>query len=199
MVRNKKCIVFCVVATMLLTSCKGRDSALIIPIGEVEPAAQNKETVTEEDATTERVDDSPEFIYVHVCGAVNTPGVVKLPVDSRVDDALHAAGGFAENACTESVNLAARISDGDQLYFPDVEEAENLNRAAEASQSGIVNINTAGKDMLMTLPGIGEARARDIVSYREKNGPFSAIEEIQNVSGIKGSVYEKLRDKITVE
>jgi competence protein ComEA len=165
----------------------------------VELENQSEETVAGESTKNELMDKPAEFIYVHVCGAVKTPGVVKLPMDSRVDDALRAAGGFAENACTEYVNLAARISDGEQLYFPDAEEAEHWTRAAEAFQSGIVNINTAGKDTLMTLPGIGEVRAKDIISYREENGPFGTIEEIQNVSGIKGSVFEKLRDKITVE
>lgn len=136
-------------------------------------------------------------IRVHVCGAVMSPGVVALPEDSRAEDALEAAGGFAENAWRDYVNLAERVQDGEKLYFPTLEESESL--VLQEADSGLVNINTADVAMLCTLPGIGESRANDIIAYREANGPFGSCEDIMKVSGIKDSVYSKISDKITVK
>lgn len=142
---------------------------------------------------------SPEGreIRVHVCGAVMSPGVVSLPEDSRAEDALEAAGGFAENAWRDYVNLAERVQDGEKLYFPTLDESESL--VLQELGSGLVNINTADVATLCTLPGIGESRANDIIAYREANGPFDSCEDIMKVSGIKSSVYSKISDKITVK
>lgn len=143
------------------------------------------------------LEESPQvMIRVYVCGAVACPGVVEISAHSRIEDALLAAGGFAADAAREAVNLADWVSDGGMLYFPTAEEA-----AAErenVSGEGLVNINTAEKTLLCTLPGIGEARAADIVAYREKHGSFQSCEDIMKVAGIKTSVYEKICDKITV-
>ena len=136
-------------------------------------------------------------IRVYVCGAVVSPGVVSLREDSRAEDALAAAGGFAENAWREYVNLAERVQDGEKLYFPTLEESESI--PLQESGSGLVNINTADVAALCTLPGIGESRANDIIAYREANGPFGSCEDIMNVTGIKTSVYNKISDKITVK
>ena len=139
-------------------------------------------------------------IRVYVCGAVVSPGVVSLPEDSRAEDALAAAGGFAENAWREYVNLAERVQDGEKLYFPTLEESERLVfQETGSADSGLVNINTADSAVLCTLPGIGESRANDIIAYREANGPFGSCEDIMNVPGIKTSVYSKISDKITVK
>ena len=138
-------------------------------------------------------------IYVHVCGAVNEPGVVKLPEGSRGQDALEAAGGFAPGAAVDVVNLAEPLTDGVKLYFPTLEEAEDWQESEQAKESGLVNINTADVAQLCTLPGIGEARAKAIIAYRETNGNFQDIEDIMKVSGIKDSAFGKIRDLITVK
>ena len=135
-------------------------------------------------------------IRVYVCGAVVSPGVVSLTEGSRAEDALAAAGGFADNAWRDYVNLAERVQDGEKLYFPTLEESESM--PLQESGSGLVNINTADVAALCTLPGIGESRANDIIAYREENGPFDSCEDIMNVAGIKTSVYNKIKDKITV-
>lgn len=140
-----------------------------------------------------------QMVCVYVCGAVKNPGVVELPAGSRAEDALLAAGGFEEAAEEAYVNLASFVEDGQMLYFPSGEEAKKLLAAEEAKEKGFVNINTAGEEELCTLPGIGAARARDIIAHREKNGFFSRPEDIMKISGIKESAYEKIRDKITVE
>lgn len=145
-------------------------------------------------------EDGQDMIYVHVCGAVKEPGVVRLPFDSRAVDAVLAAGGFCEEADTDCVNLAAFLTDGEQLYIPTKEEAAaGYTRASEEIKSGLVNLNTADADTLCTLPGIGESRARDIIAYREQHGGFTAAEELMQVSGIKESIYEKLKELITVK
>ncbi|MCM1189900.1 MAG: helix-hairpin-helix domain-containing protein [bacterium] len=134
-------------------------------------------------------------IYVYVCGAVNTPGVVKLREGSRAADALKEAGGFREDAGTDLVNLAAKLSDGEKLYIPTADEESY----SQQTDSGLININTADAALLCTLPGIGESRAADIISYREKNGLFETCEDIMKVPGIKTSVYGKICDRITVK
>lgn len=138
-------------------------------------------------------------ILVHVCGAVVDPGVVALPQGSRAEDALLAAGGFAEDASRDYVNLAGYVSDGEKLYFPTREEVSAGIQVQAEADDGLVNINTADVAALCTLPGIGESRARDIIAYREAHGDFESCEDIMKVSGIKTSVYEKLSDRIKVK
>lgn len=144
------------------------------------------------------------MMRVYVCGAVVCPGVVEIPQGSRVEDALLAAGGFLPDALTEAVNLAGWTVDGQMLYFPTKEEAEawipvQENRSGQDEQGKLVNINTAGAALLCTLPGIGEAKAADIIAYREAHGGFTCCEDIMKVPGIKTNIYEKLCDKITVK
>ena len=138
-------------------------------------------------------------ILVHVCGAVVNPGVVALPQGSRAEDALLAAGGFAEDASRDYVNLAGYVSDGEKLYFPTREEVPSGVLVLAEADDGLVNINTADVAALCTLPGIGESRARDIIAYREAHGDFKSCEDIMKVSGIKTSVYNKLSDRIKVK
>ncbi|MBR6614736.1 MAG: helix-hairpin-helix domain-containing protein [Lachnospiraceae bacterium] len=137
-------------------------------------------------------------IYVHICGAVNAPGVYELPEGSRIFEAVEAAGGFTEEAAQASLNLAQVISDEEQIVILTKEEAEAKARMEREQQAGIVNLNTASKEQLMTLPGIGESRAEDIIRYRKESGGFQSVEEIMNVPGIKESAYLKIKDSITV-
>lgn len=153
----------------------------------------------EKDGTPAADDGAETLIYVYVCGAVNSPGVVALPEGSRAEEALKRAGGFRGDARTDHVNLAARVADGEKLYFPALEETVEDGGPGTDTEDGLVNINTADAALLCTLPGIGESRARDIVSFREENGLFDACEDIMKVPGIKTSVYGKIRDKIKVE
>ena len=157
------------------------------------------------DKSVGQAEPDTQEICVYVCGAVKISGVVLLPQGSRAADALDAAGGFDKDAAEEAVNLAAKVSDGEKLYFPTKEEyAQGGARGSwqdigNAREDGLVNINTADQDRLCTLPGIGQSRAADIIAYREANGGFSACEDIMKVSGIKESVYEKICDRICVK
>ena len=117
------------------------------------------------------------------------------------------AGGFLEEAAADYLNMADAVSDGMKLVVPYADEleagqayGETGQAAAGVSASGPakINVNTADKAALMTLKGIGESRAEDIIRYREQNGGFQKIEDIMNVSGIKDASFEKIRDDITV-
>lgn len=122
--------------------------------------------------------------------------------------AVEAAGGFLPDAEEKILNLARKIEDGEQITVWTRAEAENMEitetpqqntgGTEQASGSGKVNLNTAGKEELMTLSGIGESRADAIIAYREANGPFGSIEEIMNIEGIKGKMFEKIRGSIEV-
>ena len=147
-------------------------------------------------------------VYVYICGEVIKPGVYELSGDSRIYEAVDAAGGFTENAARECVNLASKVSDGMQITIYNREEAASLlaESATEGenagksgtSGSGLVNLNTATKEELMTLKGIGESKAEDIIRYREKSGGFKKIEDIMKISGIKENGFQKIKDSITV-
>ncbi len=143
---------------------------------------------------TEGVDETQDSIFVFVCGAVVNAGVYELPVGSRVFEAVHMAGGFSENAATAQINQAEMLEDGIRLYIPTVDEMTE----EQSEDDGKVNINTAAKEELMTLPGVGEAKATLIVQYREEHGRFQMIEDIMNISGIKEGLFGKIKDYIKV-
>ena len=145
-------------------------------------------------------DDSDTDIYVHICGAVINPGVYQVPVGTRVYQALELAGGSSDDAYLSGINLADKLADGQKVYIPaEGENAEGiLSIDSGGVQSVMVNINTASEAELMTLPGIGQSRAKDIINYRVKNGFFESIDDIMKVSGIKEAAFEKIKDLIKV-
>ena len=139
--------------------------------------------------------------------AVERPGVYQVEEGSRVFQVVEEAGGFLEEAAPDYLNMADAVSDGMKLVVPYADELEAGQAYGETGQAAAgvfasgpakININTADKAALMTLKGIGESRAEDIIRYREQNGGFQKIEDIMNVSGIKDASFEKIRDDITV-
>lgn len=153
---------------------------------------------------TEETGQEDKKLVVYICGAVAVPGVYELPADARVIQAIEAAGGLLEDADTVTVNQAKRLEDGEQICILTKEEAEAIQSSTivdgiDASGETVkVNINLADEATLMTLPGIGQAKAAAIIEYRETNGKFTSITELMNISGIKESVFSKIEDKITV-
>lgn len=148
----------------------------------------------------------PTTITVYVNGAVAHPGVYALPDGSRVVQALAAAGGLTEDADADGLNQARPLRDGEQVYVPArgtpppplVAPAGGAAPSTKAvAPSGRVNLNTATKEELDTLPGIGPALAERIIQYREKNGPFQRPEDLKKVPGLGGTkVYDGLKDRI---
>ena len=136
------------------------------------------------------------------------PGVYRLHFGARTQEAIDAAGGLTAEADVTVLNRASKITDGQKIYVPTVGEQQTAAAvgAAESSasttpgtgsSSGLVNINTASMEELCTLPGIGEGKARHIISYRESTGKFEQIEDIMKVEGIKEGLFGKIRDLIT--
>lgn len=158
--------------------------------------------------STARNTDS-DTVLVHICGEVQTPGVYELTADSRICDVLLLAGGFTADADTEAVNMAAGIEDGMQIVIPAETDRTSETTgnssdrtgetAAGKTESQLVNINTADKETLMSLPGIGAGKAEAVIAYREAGGVFKDIKDIMLVDGIKEGVYAKIKDKICVK
>lgn len=138
-------------------------------------------------------------ILIYVTGAVNNPQItVSLPYGSRVQDAIDAAGGLAEGADLERINLAGILRDGDQVHVPSLNE-ETETALPTASGGGIVFINSATLEELMTLPNIGQVTAQAILDYREANGRISSLEDLDNVQGIGPATLEELAPLISFE
>ena len=184
-----------------------------------EPSAGSTDRTELSDASSEEA----KTLVVHICGAVSAPGVYELPAGSRIIDAVEAGGGFLPEAEEACCNLAEEIVDGCQIYImtksescadgqtekkagiqtsPDSDmqttDRNVRSNSAPALENGLVNLNTADIAALMTLPGIGESRAKAIISYREQHGAFAQIEDIMKISGIKQAAFSKIKDKITV-
>ena len=184
-----------------------------------EPSAGSTDRTELSDASSEEA----KTLVVHICGAVSAPGVYELPAGSRIIDAVEAGGGFLTEADEACCNLAEEIVDGCQIYIMTKSEScadgqtekkagiqtspnsdmqttdRNVrSNSAPALENGLVNLNTADVAALMTLPGIGESRAKAIISYREQHGAFAKIEDIMKISGIKQAAFSKIKDKITV-
>ena len=184
-----------------------------------EPSAGSTDRAELSDASSEEA----KTLVVHICGAVSAPGVYELPAGSRIIDAVEAGGGFLPEADEACCNLAEEIVDGCQIYImtksescadgqtekkagiqtsPDSDmqttDRNVRSNSAPALENGLVNLNTADVAALMTLPGIGESRAKAIISYREQHGAFAQIEDIMKISGIKQAAFSKIKDKITV-
>lgn len=165
-------------------------------------------TLVQEDTTTgETAADSaaPENasgeVVVHVAGAVSSPGVYTLPADSRVDDAVRAAGATAD-ADLSQLNLAQKLADGQKITVPAAGEtpapADNAAPSDSSQSDALININTATQEELETLPSIGEVRAQAIIAYREEHGGFRTTDELMEVSGIGEKIFADIAPHITV-
>jgi competence protein ComEA len=143
---------------------------------------------------------SPAVVVVHVAGWVRRPGVYELPVGSRVIDAIDLAGGPREGADLSALNLAAVLSDAQQVLVPKRGPPGSAPGGAGGggAAGGLVNLNSATVAELETLPGIGPVLAQKIVDYRTEHGPFTRVEDLMNVSGIGEARFAELKDKVTV-
>ena len=171
---------------------------LIIGLAICIVSCKKEETVMSLEPTKEQEGASKEkgleSICVYVCGAVQNEGVYELPEGSRVYEAVEKAGGLREDAARAEVNMAQVLEDAMQIYIPTIVEIQN----SQSKNGGKINLNRATKEELMTLPGVGEAKAESIIRYRKNKGAFSSIDEIMQISGIKETLYEKIKDLITI-
>jgi competence protein ComEA len=154
---------------------------------------------------------TPAMLVVYVSGAVNSPGVYSLARDARVINAIESAGGLTPDADPQSINLAARVNDGDRIAVLSLSQQSTrtvqLQTAAAASPRGSsaiptptpsypININTASLQEIEALPSIGSTKAASIFAYRQQHGPFKSLEELQNVDGIGPTIIEKIKNFI---
>ena len=178
-----------------------------------------KEVSIDLEKTVEKDEMIEEYIYVDVKGSVKKPNVYKLLKGSRVNDAIKEAGGLSKNANTRFINLSKLLNDGDVVVIYSNTEIKNAKKTntiyvetpcvceeirndacynENSSSNNLININTATLDELMTLSGIGESKAKAIIEYRNTNGNFQKIEDIVNVSGISETIYDKIKNYITI-
>lgn len=177
-----------------------------------EAAPEVSREATEEPPSGAQADG--DEVVVHVSGSVQSPGVVHLPPGSRVEDALQAAGGTTEEADLAAINLARPVADGEQIHVPvPGEEAPPVpaaggaeagggegtgSGAGEKVDGGMIDLNTASAAELEELPGVGPSIAQRILEHREKNGPFTSVDSLLEVSGIGPATLEKIRERARV-
>ncbi len=193
---------------------------VIYKINNINKKIDNKVSLNKEEKE-ESKEKSAEYVIVDIKGEVTTPGVYELIKGSRVIDVINEAQGLTSNANTRYINLSKTLEDGDAIVIysnQEIEEAskeekievttpcvcEDINNACienninNSDSDGKININTASIEQLTTLTGIGEAKAKAIIQYREENGNFSTIEDIMKVSGISENIFAKIKENITV-
>lgn len=159
------------------------------------------------------------YIIIHITGAINNPGIVKLDVESRIADAINNAGGFTTDANVSAINLAYKLQDGEKIYIPSLNESSDIykddyyissspgenvisdsnSNFQTSSSAELININSATQTELETISGIGPSTALKIIQYRNENGKFNTIEDIKNVSGIGQAKFESIKQYIKVK
>ena len=166
--------------------------------------------------TTEEPEVIEKHIIVYVAGEVNNAGLIDLKEGERISDAIAKAGGLKEEADITEINMAYQMQDGEKLFIPSKVKTDEMNKEEKSyitksngegivsstpnkssSSSKKININSASKEDLMKISGVGESTANKIISYRE-NKKFNSIEEIKNIPGIGDSKYESMKEEITI-
>lgn len=186
-----------------------------------EESKDNKEKEGNEEDKKENI-SSETGIFVHIDGYVNNPGVYQIKENERINLLIEKAGGLKNGYSIKNINLAAKLSDGDKVYIPSIEEEKslgnqnnnnnnnaniggkhtnngnNLNNNVSITKNNKININTANVSELKQITGIGESTANKIIDYRQNVGKFKKIEDIKEVKGIGESKFESLKNKITI-
>ncbi len=178
-------------AWMLLFGIAGCDSVEDVMTAREAPAAGERQMTEEGSQEEER--QTEECIYVYVCGHVAVPGVYRLAPENRICDAIRAAGGVTADGRGEKLDQAQHMTDGQTIYVPGEDEDGQAGQ-----EDGRLDLNSATREELMTLPGIGSAKADKIIEYRESHGGFRSVEELMEIPGIKEGIYLKLKDEVKI-
>ena len=146
----------------------------------------------------------PAAITVYIDGEVRSPGLVSLPRQSRVNDAIQAAGGLLSSANPDTINPAAKLNDGDKIHVSSINDTPSpSSRQTKVTPSPAphfpINVNTASAEELQSLPGIGESKSSAIVAYRQEHGPFKTLEGLMDVPGIGPGIFASIREFISLE
>lgn len=182
----------------IMSGCQNDDYVELSSDVSVTLPVESKESAQKES----KHQDGASEIVVYVSGAVKKPGVYRLNAGDRIYQAIDLAGGMTSKAKKDCLNLADFLEDTQKIYVMSKKEYKNLNskeiKAENENNGDLVNINTAGKEQLISLPGIGETRAQAIIAYREEKGNFLEVEDIKNVSGIGDATFSNIQSLITV-
>lgn len=146
------------------------------------------------DVKTEKLEDN---IIIDISGEIKNPGIYKMKGKVRLYEIIDKAGGLKEEANINSINQARYVKDGEKIIIPSSRNSQGMDKESISNENNLVNINTASKEELLKLPGIGEVTAEKIINYRDNNN-FKKIEDLKNVNGIGMATYNKLRDLICV-
>ncbi|WP_253248196.1 helix-hairpin-helix domain-containing protein [Enterococcus faecium] len=202
-------LIFCIVSGFLLSNLLFHREPEEIAAKEIlSPFSSSEENQLPEGNTVEE-DARPKVMYTDIKGSVKEPGIYLFSSEERVYDVLKRAGGLLEEADSDRINFSAKIEDQQVLYIPAVgeEPPEHLNQSAspEGKQSTAdtepskININTASPSELQQIPGIGSVKAQEIIRFREENGSFQKVEDLQEISGIGEKTVEKLKNFVTIK
>lgn len=173
----------------------------------INPSIEESKNDIEEKENKEEPKEMGTGIFVHIDGWIQNPGVYEIKENDRVNTIIEKAGGLKEGASIKSINLAARLSDGDKIYIPNREEEKQIETTevkrnntgtVKITKNSKININKASISELKQITGIGESTANKIIDYRDNVGKFKKIEDIKEVKGIGDSKYESIKDKITI-
>lgn len=146
------------------------------------------------DVKTEKLEDN---IVIDISGEIKNPGIYKMKGRVRLYEIIDKAGGLKEEANINSINQARYVKDGEKIIIPSSRNSQGMDKESISNENNLVNINTASKEELLKLPGIGEVTAEKIINYRDNNN-FTKIEDLKNVNGIGTATYNKLKDLICV-
>lgn len=168
----------------------------------------NSEQTDVQVEVTNTAEPVAEELYVDISGEIKNPGVYVVEEDTRLYEVINKAGGLTENADTNQINQAGYVEDGEKIIIPslnigtdgssdtEISVTSSVSGTNNVSSNGLININTASKDQLMEISGVGEVIAERIMEYRTSNR-FQSVEDIMNVKGIGNATYEKMRSQIT--
>lgn len=190
-----KVMLYLVVCTIVICACEKEEPVIMQEITEIVTEEQNTEM--EKEAEPKEADTN---VYVYLCGAVQQPGVYEVKSGTRLFEVIDLSGGLTSEAACDYVNQAREISDGEQIRIPTREEAKEMQTKSQEQEKTDtkIDINTASKELLCTIPGVGKSKAEAIITYREEKGNFQSIEDIKKVTGIKDGMYGKMEAYITV-
>lgn len=146
------------------------------------------------DVKTEKLEDN---IIIDISGEIKNPGIYKMKGKVRLYEIIDKAGGLKEEANINSINQARYVKDGEKIIIPSSRNSQGMDKESISNENNLVNINTASKEELLKLPGIGGVTAEKIINYRDNNN-FTKIEDLKNVNGIGTATYNKLKDLICV-
>lgn len=185
-------IALVVITALVLFGGTGEREEIVV----TQPGEQQEE-LTEESANGSVPDASASKICVDISGCVESPGVYEVTEGTRLHQVIELAGGLKEDADIDAINQAELVADGQKIFIPTKMEMGDGVVSGQSS-NGKININQADSTELQEIPGIGPSTADKIIQYRDENGRFQTIEDIQNVSGIGEKTFEKMKDKICV-